>query len=131
MTTRKNNQQEPHLGIFWLLQSRRLVIDSAPLADAEEYGDSLTHSRSHIDVWEDLHRSGEVPPGIEYEEAPRGRVGYHRRSDRFIVYADKCILRREALLNRIIRAMHLPPKQTDFLADPHYRCYRCLRRHQG
>jgi len=42
---------EPRLGIFWLVDGK-LLIDSAPLTECEQYGDHLNYPGSHIDVWE-------------------------------------------------------------------------------
>ena len=61
-----------------------LVTDHTSLAEAERYGDFLTHLRGHHDVWKRWRRLGPaglarrgLPAAIawhEYEHFPRGRV---------------------------------------------------------
>jgi hypothetical protein len=116
----------PRVGIFWLLNGK-LIIDSMPLGEAEPYGDHLTHPRSHIDVWGQWRLGGKVPDESEYEEFPRGRVMYHTKTRRFALLADRCILRDEDLVSRIIAELHLPGETTDKKSDEHYRCSSCLR----
>jgi hypothetical protein len=116
---------EPSVGIFWLVEER-LIFDTTPLSRAESYGDCLTHAGGHIDVWTVLQNQGAVSSLLEYEEPPRGRVAYDRRHERFVLFADRCILKRKQLVRKIIIAMHLPSAKTDAMADSHYRCSECL-----
>jgi hypothetical protein len=128
VTKTKRHAQEdvPHVGIFWLLNGK-LIIDSTPLDEAEPYGDHLTHSRSHIDVWEQWRLSAKVPRESEYEEFPRGRVMYNTKTQRFTLLADRCILRDKDVVSRIISELHLPGENTDKGTDEHYRCSSCLQ----
>ncbi len=51
----------PSVGIFWGVPDGEhtvLVTDRTPLAEAEPYGDCLTHSRGHHEVWEAWRRLG-------------------------------------------------------------------------
>jgi hypothetical protein len=123
MTQCDGNQ--PLVGIFWLYRGK-LIFDASPLSEAEKYGDCLTHPRSHIDHWTGLQQSHEVPPEIEHEEPPRGRVMWNTVSRRSLILADRCILRDKAVLNRIMRTMRLPVQSTDTGTDAHYRCFQCL-----
>jgi len=120
--------EEPRVGIFWLLADGNLLVDGTPLADAEQYGECLTHPRSHIDQWEELQRRGIVARDIEYEEMPRGRVVYDAKQKRFTIYGDRCILCRKAIVRKVMLAMSLAESQTETSSDPHYRCSRCLHR---
>lgn len=120
--------QEPRVGIFWLLDGRSLLLDSTPLSEAEPYGDCLTHPGSHIERWEDFQQQAMVPREIEYEEWPRGRTVFDAKKGKFILYADNCILRRKALVRKIIKRMNLPENGVQTESDTHYRCSRCLRR---
>lgn len=118
---------EPRVGIFWLLVDGSLLVDSGPLADAEKYGDCLTHLASHIDVWAKFQSSGRVAANVEYEEYPRGRVVFDNRKDRFVLMADRCILRREDLIRKIRASMNLTDASIETSPDLHYRCFRCLQ----
>ena len=119
---------QPKVGIFWLV-GERLILDASPLSEADPYGDCLTHRNSHIDYWTEQQSLGAVPKEMEYEEPPRGRVVFNRKNERFMLYADRCILDKRAVVNLIKELMHLPSDRTDVGTDGHfghYRCYRCL-----
>lgn len=116
---------EPHVGIFWIVQ-RKSLIDSTPLSEAEPYGDFLTHPRGHAEVWETYQQTGVVPSDMEYEECPRGRATYNTKTRRFMLLADRCILKDKILVRTIVRALHLP-RNTELSADSHYQCPGCLK----
>jgi len=118
-------KKEPRVGIFWLVDGKPL-IDSAPLSEAEPYGDHMTHPRSHAAVWEQYQRNGIVSREMEYEEAPRGRVMHNTKTRRFTLLADKCILKNKRIVRKIMSEMSLPSKSTDRGTDSHYRCFACL-----
>jgi hypothetical protein len=115
---------EARLGVFWFVDGK-LLIDSAPLSECEEYGDHLTYPRGHDDVWEHWQKFGKAPAESEYEEHGRGRVMRDSKTKRFTLLADRCILKRKELIAAIKNELHLP-KQTSLGTDPHYRCFRCL-----
>lgn len=122
------------VGIVWGVPDGRpglhLVTDLTPLAEAEPYGNCLTHPRGHYEVWERWRRLG--PAGLqrrglpiaiashEYEEFPRGRVVFHAGSFRFMLYADPRLWR-PPVLGSILRAFGLDPARCDVRADLHYR----------
>jgi hypothetical protein len=64
---------------------------------------------------------------MEYEEAPRGRVMYNTKTLQFTFLADRCILKKRELVEKIKSNMGLP-KDTNFSSDSHYRCFVCLKR---
>ena len=120
----KGGKEESRVGIFWLVNAK-LLIDSTPLDEAERYGDFVTHPRGHAEVWEEYQRNGTVFPETEYEELPHGRVMYNTKTRLFTLLADRCILKRMALVTQIKEEMHLP-KDTKIGGDSHYRCSTCL-----
>ena len=124
---RKRSAQiaEPQIGIFWLVD-RKLLIDSTLLSAAEEYEDFRIHSGNHVSVWEKFQQNGTAPREMEYEEAPRGRVMYNTKTQRFTLLADKCILKDKRIVSKMISEMNLPSKNTDKGTDSHYRCFACL-----
>ncbi len=126
MGAQPSNSEESRVGIFWLVGGGRLIIDSAPISQAEPYANALAHPRSHVDVWQDLQKRNFVDADTEYEELPRGRVGYDVRAKRFFLFADRCILAKPTTVRKIMSAMNLPPGATDSATDSHYRCARCL-----
>jgi hypothetical protein len=123
----KTSEVEAKVGIFWWFQNK-LILDSTPLSKAEPYGDALTHATGHIDHWAELQKRGVVPLEAEYEEPPRGRVGYDKREERFFLRADKCIIDRKAVVEDLMTKFSLPPDKTSVGRDDHYSCAVCLKR---
>jgi hypothetical protein len=130
MTRATKPKAEPHVAIFWLFQGK-VLIDSTPVSTGEPYGDCIGHPTSHIRYWAKLQQTGAVPPETEYEEPPRGRVAFDKRTGQFLLMADKCIRERKDVLRKIILALGLPSDKTFISDDPHYRCAVCLRRRRG
>lgn len=115
---------EPCVGIFWLVDDT-LLTDSVPVNQAEPWADHLTHPRSHIDVWDVWQKSGKVPVDVAYEEPPRARVSFNRKTSQFELLADKCILERKSVIAEISKELGLP-KKIKIGSDSHYRCSKCL-----
>lgn len=117
----------PEVGIFWVLE-KRLLIDSTPLTDAADYSDFKIHGADHYTVWEKYKRVDAVPRYLEYEDVPRGRVMYNTKTRQYLLLADRCILKRPGLVNRIKAKMGLPTNKTNIDSDAHYRCPKCLKK---
>ena len=120
----EENIHDPKVGIFWLI-AKRLIVDSTSVSRAEDYNNCKTYARSHLEFWQDLTRAGAIVEG-DYEEHPRGRIVYNTRTRQFTIYADKCIIRKKAVVREIMREMNLPTR-TKISTDPHYRCFKCLQ----
>jgi len=112
------------VGIFWLI-GKHLIIDTAPLSEAGNYGEFKIHEGDHVTVWAEIERRGEVPKGSAYEEYPRGRVNFNTKTLQFTLLADRCILRKKNVVKKLLRLMCLPD-DTPLSTDGHYRCFRCL-----
>src|ERR1035441_4397022 len=122
----RKSPEAPRVGILFV-HDEYLWIDSTPLGKAVLYGDVLTHDTGHDAFWEHLQACSSVPRDEEYDECPRGRVCYDRKTKRFHLYLDRCILKRQEMVKRIIRAMNLPPEtSTETRLDSHYRCPGCM-----
>jgi hypothetical protein len=119
----KSGAAKPEVGIFFLVGSE-LLVERTALVEAGTYADCKIHEGDHINYWEKLLRARAVPES-EYDEHPRGRVVFNIRTGQFMVYADKCILGRKALVATIKSELQLP-KDTKTAPDSHYRCPRCL-----
>jgi len=124
------SQPAPQIGIFWVVRGA-LIIVPVPLMEGEGYGDYIVFGPGHHKVWHELQLRGQVPRDYEFEEFPRGRVRYDPRDGTFLLLADSCILRDEAVLDQIIERMCLPRKKTFMDRDSHYRCSECLNRTNG
>lgn len=124
----------PAVGILWGVRGGEravvLVTDLTPLAEAEPFGEFLTHPRGHYEVWEGWRRLGAaelakrgLPAAIawhEYEHFPRGRVVFHTVANRFTLYADRR-LQTAPILARIFGAFGLDPARCEVRSDSHYR----------
>ena len=121
-------QPEPRVGIFWLVD-KRLIIDTTAISEAGDYGDFSIYEGDHITLWSEMEKRGEVPRDTDYEEHPRGRVNYNTKTQRFTLFADRCILRKKDVVAKLMSLMHLPD-DTALSTDEHYRCFRCLAREQ-
>lgn len=123
-----------NVGIVWGVRDGAgpllLVTDRMPLAEAEPYGDFLTHPRGHYEVWEGWRRLGAaglanrgLPTLIawhEYEHFPRGRVVLDTTIQRFTFYADQK-LQAPGVLHEVLCAFGLDPTSCAVRSDPHYR----------
>lgn len=118
------HENGPMVGISWLI-GKRLIIDTTPLSEAGRYGEFRIFESDHVTLWAEMERRGEVPRDSDYEEHPRGRVNHNARTKQFALFADRCILRKENVMKKLISLMHLP-KDTAMSTDEHYRCSRCL-----
>jgi hypothetical protein len=117
--------KSPKVGIFWLVNGR-LLFDSTPVHEAENYAHFKTHPLSHIDHWSKLQDAGIVSRDVEYEEWPRGRVVYDTVRGHFVLFGDVCIIRKPNLVKEIMKELHLPFSRTEKRTDDHYRCFRCI-----
>jgi hypothetical protein len=119
----------PEIGIFWNVAGT-LVTDRSTLAQAESYGDCLTHSAGHYERWEEwralgisgLRRLGfpAIIATSEYDEWPRGRIVYEQPMKQFVLYADRR-LQSPATIQALMQIFHLTGQQVLLNADAHYR----------
>lgn len=122
------------VGIFWGVPSPRdtwtILVDSTTLADAEPYGDFLTHPQGHYEIWSTWQKPRRSPTtdmsivsairDHEYEYFPRGRIVYHTKDRLFIVYADRR-LQQNPTITAIAEKFGLMPGSFIVRADEHYR----------
>ena len=117
---------QPSVGILFVL-GNQVLIESTPASEGEVYGDFFNHGNGHPDFWSRLQASGQVPEDQDYINIPRGRAVVNRLTGRPILYLDRCVSRKPALVREIKRRLELPPS-TEISPDPHYRCGVCLSR---
>jgi len=114
---------QPEVGIIYLV-GEKLWIDATPIARAGNFGDFAFHERYHFQYWQQLVKQ-RAAPDTEYERFPRGRVSYDRKSAKFELLADRCILSEKSLVATIFLQMNLPSRGTETGTDSLYRCLRC------
>lgn len=122
------------VGIFWGIPapdgSWTILVDTTSLAEAEPYGDFLTHPRGHYDVWTRWQEMRTAPianrfilqaiADHEYEFFPRGRIVYNFGTGSFILYADRR-LQQEATIAAIAGEFKLTAGTYTVRSDEHYR----------
>lgn len=122
------------VGIFWGIpepdDSWTILADVTSLAEAEPYGDFLTHPRGHYEVWTQWQKSRAAPVASrfilqaiaahEYEFFPRGRIVYNTGTGTFILYADRR-LQQDATIARIASEFGLAAGTFIVRSDAHYR----------
>ena len=116
----------PSVGIIYFVGAK-LWIDATPVNRAMNVGDYVLHEHDHCEYWKRLVKQRAVPDG-EYEQYPRGRVSYNRKSGKFVLLADTCILRERNIVTAILSRMHLATSDTETGMDKLYRCPGCKRR---
>lgn len=78
----------PLIGIYWLYDSQVFGL-SCSLAQAEPGVPGLLDSPfTHVDAWPHVRGEAGVPPHLEYDDLPRGRVLYASDAQAGIVYGD-------------------------------------------
>jgi hypothetical protein len=107
--------------------TRHLLAGHCALDVAEEYGDFLKFGPGHYEVWQRWRRARAPIPslapvirGNEHEEWPRGRVVFHRKADRFFLYADRRV-QKARILPALMATFCLPADWVMVSADPYYR----------
>lgn len=122
------------VGIFWGIPepdgSWTILVDVTSLAEAEPYGDFLTHARGHYEVWTQWQKTRAAPVASrfilqtiadhEYEFFPRGRMVYNIETDEFVLYADRRLQQKQTIAN-IADKFGLAPGSFVVRSDAHYR----------
>jgi hypothetical protein len=109
------------VGIFWWVEDA-LLLDQAPLAQAEPYGPALQHG-GHWEFHEGLTPRTLREESVKqqpYDVSPRGRVVYFPAQAVAVVYLNRC-LNTPAVRAAITEAFGLTG-DVRFSGDPHYRC---------
>ncbi len=116
------------VGIFFLY-GNRTFIESTPVDQGEACAGFVNHAGGHEVYWEWLQSTGEVPEDEPYESVPRGRVLFNQKTREYLLYLDRCIVKRAVIVRAIKAQLSLPTgARTHVLTDSHYRCSKCLDR---
>jgi hypothetical protein len=106
---------KPQIGIFWLLENGRLLVDTAPYTQSEKIVGNYVSYSDHYNFWET-----NVRPELnqEYTDNPRGRVVYNLKTGKAKIMAGKSILANKKLVAKIVKAFNL--KDYILRSDEHY-----------
>lgn len=121
-------EHDGKVGIFWMVGDH-LVAAGCHVKEAEITEDWADYPGGHADYWDRWREAGRgwlVRHGLpleilssEYDEHPRGRIVFERRSHCFLLYADRR-LHTVHRLSSIRKAFELGHNVKIF-RDPHYR----------
>jgi hypothetical protein len=114
----------PEVGIFWVLNGK-LIIAGAWMEESITTGRFAHYPTTHEKEWSLCQRVGAVPRGMQCDDPPRGRVDFDKVTQKFHLYADNCILRDGAVMEKIRKDLNLPPEIL-ILPDNLYQCRQCL-----
>lgn len=80
------------IGIYWIRDGR--VVGLSCLPDEADVGvpGLLDSPFTHVDAWPLVKTTNRLPPHLEYDELPRGRVLYQRGREKWLVYGDGALL---------------------------------------
>lgn len=80
------------IGIYWV-HDGRVVGRSCPLDQAEPGIPGLLDSPfTHVDAWPQVRAEAGLPPHLEYDDLPRGRVLYATEAQASVVYGDRALI---------------------------------------
>lgn len=120
----------PSVGIFFKVNNQ-ILMDAVDVEAAEAYGDACGYG-GHYSYWSQLS-----PDSLQeyyfknnpYDCFPRGRVVYFHRKDKYVVYGDRCLTRKQ--LAEISLLFGVPVEKVIFARDCHYQCAVCNRSFVG
>lgn len=82
----------PQIGIYWLHGGSVLGLACA-LAQAEPgIPEILDSPFTHVEAWPSVRAAAGLPPELEYDELPRGRVLFAYGPQTSIVYGDRALI---------------------------------------
>lgn len=113
---------EPFVGIFWFYNGLVMFSHAVPLTEGLIYGDAITGVKDHADYWEELSKGqlSFLPESLrqEYFSIPRGRVVYHKDTDKFHILHGSNIKKND--LQQVRKLFCIPKEKSVFEIDTHY-----------
>ena len=108
------------LAVFWFYKDnfygQEDVINGKSTIAA---GDYMQLDADHFFIWDRYRKRMGLPPQVDYDEIPRGRILFHILTHRFIVIGSKDIINNEKVRNQLLSYYGLP-SNTEFRWDEHY-----------
>jgi len=113
------------VGIYFFV-GKEILIDTVPLSEGEKTEISIDHKGSHHAFWENLtpkNAAEKMFKSRAYDAFPRGRVLFHLKRNKFIIYRDRCLGDEQVRI--VMGKFGLNPAECDIEYDAHYRCAGC------
>jgi hypothetical protein len=97
------NSDESHVGLFFYVEDE-IVMLSTPMSEGENDGDFINDPRGHSDCWEALavdpkHSAVRKNGDKSYDFFPRGRCLYRAKDDRYMLYVDRCLVKKSDVID--------------------------------
>jgi len=113
------------VGIYFFV-GMDILIEAGPLSLGEKTEISIDHKGSHHDFWESLTPNSAAEKKFKsraYDAFPRGRVLFHLKRNKFIIYRDRCLS--DDQIRTVMSNFGLRAEDCDFEYDAHYKCAVC------
>lgn len=120
-----NSNSAGNVGIYFFV-GNEVLMEAVPLDQGEKTEISIDHKGSHFDYWEKLIPKTAAEKKFKarsYDAFSRGRVLFHLKRKKFIIYRDKCI--KEDRISIIKEKFGLEGTACDLEYDVHYKCADC------
>jgi len=121
-TSSSENNQEPQVGIFFVLDNAIYHV-SSPISKYEAEEEYIDSDFGHYQFFEYLKKKYQAVAGsgLEYESVPRGRVAYHVKEKTFYIFGDSLLLKQKRTLASLVKDFHLEAERVKIGEDEHYR----------
>ncbi len=120
--TQANRSNIQRVGILYVVNNQPFVASIPWRTNPTDVG-FRTYGVGYYEFWGYLVESGRVPEAACWF-FPRARVSYCDATRRFILFADRCLVRSKRLTRTILELFNLP-SSTTILADSYYSCDKC------
>lgn len=115
------------IGLFYLLPNDRLVVEQKKVEDCPSLNGFHDVEEGHLQFFEEIlypkYRL-QIPSLInDYAYYPRGRVLYREKDQTFVIYIDRCLIKRPEIKAGILKAFAL--KKAQWRQDEQYQCAGC------
>lgn len=117
------------IGCFFVINGI-LIPHIINLEKGEDNGIAINDKLSHFSLFYKIivPKRGEkynLSIKTDYGLFPRGRVLYLLNENKYIIYADKCILNELKMKRTILLKYNLTNEEYEFREDEHYKCMNC------
>jgi len=117
------DEAESEVGIFWTYEGKLFHIESEPLSKGVKTMVGIDYNGGHYAAWLIMANRGildQLPHALrdEYDSISRGRVVYLFKREAFVIYHGDEF--NDAILDELLKTLHLPPDATYDEVDEHY-----------
>ena len=108
------------IGIFWYFKNQVIGIANEFYQSDQDSLGLIDSKYTHVEYWEILKSKHAELSAFEYEEIPRGRVIYHAKNEKVLVYMDAKLFKKQIAI-QIVEFFELDFEAVVWKKDPHYK----------